>query len=112
MLKPGARLVLEIMPRDLLVERFHERNWMAVGDGRLLLEQRAFDVAGGIAQVTQTLIEPDGARESMTYSLRVYATTELLAMARAAGFAEVRAYGDFEGGPASLGTRLVVAASA
>ena len=111
-LKPGARLVLEIMPRDLLVERFHERNWMAVGDGRLLLEQRAFDVAGGIAQVTQTLIEPDGARESMTYSLRVYATTELLAMARTAGFAEVRAYGDFEGGPASLGTRLVVAASA
>ena len=83
-LKPGARLVLEIMPRDLLAARFHERDWTAVGDGRLLLEQRAFDVAGGIAQVTQTLIEPDGARESMTYSLRVYATTELLAMARAA----------------------------
>ena len=111
-LKPGARLVLEIMPRDLLVAHFHERDWTAVGGGRLRLEQRAFDVAGGIAQVTQTLIEPDGARESVTYSLRVYATTELMAMARAAGFTEVRAYGGLDGGPAGLGTRLVLAASA
>ena len=39
----------------------------------------------------------------MTYSLRVYATTELLAMARAAGFAEVRAYGDFDGGAGEPG---------
>jgi ubiquinone/menaquinone biosynthesis C-methylase UbiE len=111
-LKPGARLVLEIMPRDLLAARFTERDWSAVGSGRLLLEQRAFDPAGGVAQVTQTLIEPDGARESMTFSVRVYATTELLAMARAAGFAEARAYGDFAGGPAELGSRLVLVASA
>ena len=48
----------------------------------------------------------------MTYSLRVYATTELLAMARAAGFSEVRAYGGFDAAPADLGTRLVVVASA
>ena len=111
-LKPGARLVLEIMPRDLLAAHFTERDWSAVGSGRLLLEQRAFDPAGGVAQVTQTLIEPDGARESMTFSVRVYATTELLAMARAAGFTEARAYGDFTGGPADLGLRLVLVASA
>ncbi|HYZ70384.1 MAG TPA: class I SAM-dependent methyltransferase [Thermoleophilaceae bacterium] len=111
-LRPGARLVLEILPRDLLVAQLAERTWRLAGEGRLLLEQRAFDPAAGVVQVTQTLIEPDGARDSRTYSLRVYAATELLAMARAAGFAGVRAYGDLDGRPLAPGTRLALVAEA
>jgi SAM-dependent methyltransferase len=109
-LRPGGRLVIEIMHRDLLVRRFHEQDWQMLGEGRLLLEQRTFDPALGLAQTTQTLIEPGGDRDSRTFSLRVYTATELLAMLERAGFAEAKCYGDFEGAPFATDTRLVIVA--
>ena len=110
-LRPGARLVIEAMHRDLLVRRFAQQDWRLVGQGRLLLEQRTFDAASGVAQVTQTLIESSGERDSRSYSLRVYAATELLAMLDAAGFEEARCYGDLGGGEFGTDTRLVIAAT-
>jgi len=109
-LRPGGRLVIEIMHRDLLVHAFREQNWELLGEGRLLLEQRTFDPVSGVAQVTQTLIETSGGRESRTFSVRVYTATELLAMLTRAGFAEARCYGDFDGRPFGIDTRLVIAA--
>jgi SAM-dependent methyltransferase len=111
-LRPGARLVLELMHRDRLVSEFHEQDWRALGEARLLLEQRTFDAAAGVAQVTQTLVDGTGTRESRTYSIRVYTATELLAMLDAAGFAGARCHGDLEGGEfGGAATRLVVAAT-
>jgi SAM-dependent methyltransferase len=110
-LRPGARLVVEIMHRDLLVREFREQDWRLLGEGRLLLEQRTFDAAAGLAQVTQTLIDGAGTRESRSYSIRVYSATELLAMLAAAGFGDAKCYGDLEGAPFTTGTRLVVAAT-
>ena len=111
-LRPGARLVIETMHRDGLARRFAERDWRSMGRGRLLLEQRTFDPASGVAQTTQTLIEGSGERESRSWSVRVYTTTELVAMLEAAGWAESRCLGDLDGGPLSLDTRLVVVATA
>jgi SAM-dependent methyltransferase len=111
-LRPQGRLVLETMHRDWLARHFQENRWMRVGEGRLMLEQGAFDPASGVAQTTQTLIDGSGDRESRTWSLRVYSATELLAMASRAGFASARCHGDLEGGPFSTETRLVVVATA
>jgi hypothetical protein len=110
-LRPGARLVIETMHRDLLVRKFRDQDWRLVGEGRLLLEQRTFDAASGIVQTTQTLIDGAGDRDSRSYSIRVYSATELLAMLARAGFADARCYGDLEGAPFTTGTRLVVAAT-
>src|SRR3954447_953323 len=44
-LRPGARLVIETMHRDLLVTSFRDRDWQLLGEGRLLLERRTFDPA-------------------------------------------------------------------
>ena len=109
-LRPGGRLVVELVPRDLLVRRFSEQDWRALGGGRLLLEQRTFDAAAGIAQTTQTLVETTGERDSRTFSLRVYSATELVAMLLAAGFEEAKCYGDLEGAELTVDTRLVVVA--
>jgi hypothetical protein len=92
------------------VRGFQEQGWRLVGEGRLLLEQRTFDPAAGVAQTTQTLVEATGERDSRTFSLRVYTATELVAMLARAGFEEARCYGDLEGGPFDLNTRLVVLA--
>jgi ubiquinone/menaquinone biosynthesis C-methylase UbiE len=109
-LRADGRLVIDIMHRDLLVRRFSEQHWRALGGGRLLLEQRTFDAAAGVAQTTQTLIKTNGERDSRTFSLRVYTATELVAMLRDAGFAEARCYGGFDGGPFATDTRLVIVA--
>ena len=109
-LRPGGRLVIETMHRDALVTHFHEQDWHLLGEGRLLLEQRTFDPASGVAQMTQTLVPTDGTRESRTQSLRVYTATELLAMLDRAGFDEARCHGDLDGAPLGTGTRLVIVA--
>jgi ubiquinone/menaquinone biosynthesis C-methylase UbiE len=109
-LRPGARLVIEIMHRDLLVSRFREHDWQGLGEGRLLIEQRGFDPASGVAQTTQTVIGAGGERESRTFSIRVYTATELLAMLDRAGFAEAKCHGDLRGGPFELDSRLVIVA--
>jgi SAM-dependent methyltransferase len=111
-LRPGGRLVIETMHRDRLVAHWFEKDWQLLGEGRLLLEQRTFDPASGIAQSTQTLIEGSGERESRTWSLRVYTATELRAMLGRAGFADARCLGDLDGGPFGTDTRLVIVATA
>jgi ubiquinone/menaquinone biosynthesis C-methylase UbiE len=109
-LRPTGRLVIEIMHRDRLVHGFHEHDWRLVGAGRLLLEQRSFDAAAGVAQTTQTLIEKTGERDSRSFAVRVYTATELVAMLNRAGFDDARCYGDLEGGPFDTTTRLVIVA--
>ena len=98
-LRPGGRLVLEVNPRDRVVRHWAETSWQLAGEGRLLLDQRTFDPARGVVQQTQTLVHPDGSRESRPFTLRVYSTTELVAMLTAAGYVETRAYGGFDGEP-------------
>ena len=110
-LRPGARLVIELMHRDLLVREFREQDWQLLGEGRLLLERRTFDAAAGLAQVTQTLIDGAGTRDSRSYSIRVYSATELLAMLASAGFGDAKCYGDLEGAAFTTATRLVIAAT-
>jgi SAM-dependent methyltransferase len=110
-LRPGARLVIEIMHRDAAVLRWSDSGWRLMGEGRLLLEQRTFDPAAGVATTTQTLIDGAGARESRTWSVRVYTATELLAMLDRAGFGEAKAFGDFDAGPLTTTSRLVIVAS-
>jgi ubiquinone/menaquinone biosynthesis C-methylase UbiE len=109
-LRPDARLVIEIMHRDRAVRGFSEQNWRLLGEGRLLLEQRTFDAASGVAQTTETLIDTSGERESRSFSVRVYTATELLAMLDNAGFAEAKCYGDLDGGAFATDTRLVIVA--
>ena len=109
-LRPGARLVIETMHRDLAVRRWAERGWHLLGNGRLLLEQRTFDATAGVAQTTQTLIETTGERESRSFSVRLYTATELVAMLARAGFEESKCYGGFDGSPLRADTRRVVVA--
>jgi SAM-dependent methyltransferase len=110
-LRPGGRLVIETMHRDLLVRRFHDQDWRLLGQGRLLLEQRTFDAASGLVQTTQTLIDTSGDRDSHSFSVRVYSATELVAMLSRAGFEDARCHGDLDGSPFATDTRLVIVAS-
>jgi ubiquinone/menaquinone biosynthesis C-methylase UbiE len=110
-LRPGGRLVIETMHRDLAVRRFSESDWRLLGVGRLLLEHRTFDVAAGLVQTTQTLVESSGERDARHFSIRLYTATELVAMLRRADFEEPKCYGGFDGAPLRTDTRLVIVAA-
>ena len=109
-LRPGARLVVELLHRDRLVRGFAEQDWRLLGEGRLLLEQRTFDAAAGVAQTTQTLI--DGAGEPRV----AHVLRPRLQRDRAGGDARPRRvrgcprYGDLDGSPFGVDTRLVAVA--
>jgi SAM-dependent methyltransferase len=109
-LRPGGRLVIETMHRDLAVRRFAESNWRLLREGRLLLEHRTLDAVAGVVQTTQTLIDKTGERDSRTFSVRLYTATELVAMLARAGFEESKCYGGFDGSPFAVDTRLVIVA--
>ena len=110
-LRPGGRLVVELMHRDFLMSFWAGKSWDDLPDGSIVLEDRTFDVERGMNVVRFEMVEPDGSRQDASYELRVYSATELVALARGAGFTEIACYGDFEGAPVSRESRLVLVAS-
>jgi SAM-dependent methyltransferase len=108
-LRPGGALVIEVLHRDRLMAIFQERSWEPLDDDAVLLEERRFDYAAGEIETDHTLLSV-GERRGVTFRLRVYTATELVRLLEDVGFAQVECFGDFEGGPLSRETRLVVRA--
>jgi ubiquinone/menaquinone biosynthesis C-methylase UbiE len=108
-LRPGGALVVETAHRDALMRNFQPRSWDPLPDGGLVLEERRFDYLAGEIEATHTHLAVDGTRQSHGYRLRVYSVTELAAMLRDVGFAEVEAYGGLDGGePSERAWRLAL----
>jgi SAM-dependent methyltransferase len=110
-LRPGRALVIEVLHRDRLMAIFQERSWDPLADDAVRVEERRFDYVAGQIETDLTYLAV-GERHSVTFRLRVYTATELVKLLAEVGFAEVDCFGDFEGGPLSRETRLVVRAKA
>jgi SAM-dependent methyltransferase len=108
-LRPGGRLLIEVLHRDRLMAIFQERGWEPLEDGAVLLEERRFDYVAGEIETDHTLLSV-GARQGVTFRLRVYTATELVKLLGEIGYDESDCFGDLEGGPLSRETRLVVRA--
>lgn len=109
-LRPGGALVIETLHRDRLMAMFQERSWEHGSSGAILAEERRFDYLAGEVETDQHLIV-DGARRTIAFRLRVYTATELARLLADAGFAEIEAFGDYDGGELSRDTRLVARAT-
>ena len=82
---------------------------LIVEDDAVLLEERRFDHVAGEIETDHTLLSV-AERRGVTFKLRVYTATELVKLLAEVGFAQIECFGDFEGGPLSRETRLVVRA--
>jgi ubiquinone/menaquinone biosynthesis C-methylase UbiE len=107
--RPGAPLIIECLHRDRLMYIFQERSWDPLEDGATLLEERRFDPVAGEIETDHTFLSV-GERRGVTFRLRCYTATELVKLLADVGFGEIECFGDFEGGPLSRETRLVVRA--
>lgn len=108
-LVPGGKLLLDLRTREFMV-RIPPIAVTDKGNGDMMIDRVAFDVASGRIVDQRTFIRA-GTVRTVSFSVRLYAYTEIRAILRAIGFHVDAAYGDFDGGPISAGKprTLVVA---
>jgi ubiquinone/menaquinone biosynthesis C-methylase UbiE len=105
-LRPGAALVVETMHRDRLAKIYDPESWEELPGGVLLFEAREPDYLAGEISTRIELVRPSGERRRIDYTMRCYNATELAALLRRAGFAEVEGFGGWEGEKVSPDARL------
>ncbi len=97
-LRPGGRLLMDMMGREPLVRLFRPREWRYDNDDRICIEERK--VNDDWTSIENRWIMLDGeVRREATFRLRVFGAAELRALAMQAGFVDVRILGSLAGGP-------------
>lgn len=85
-LRPGGRLLLDVMNRDWLLTHPQQRTWTQREDGALIMEEVSLDLRSSRVTSRLTLIEPDrGAGPVKQFDLRAYTCAELTALLRRHG---------------------------
>ncbi len=94
-LRPGGRLVLEMINRDGLFGRFQPLAWQELPNGVLVLIRRWFDPHRGRIEVEQVLRRPGCDPQSLSHSLRLFPTEELVRLFQRAGLQDVALFEGF-----------------
>jgi len=109
-LKPGGKLVMEMMGKEVLARVFQERDWFWLDEeaGAIMLEERTLSQGWGWIENTWTLLQGNK-RKAYTISHRLYAGTELASLLHQAGFASVALFGGLDGSSYNQHARRLVA---
>ena len=108
-LKPGGKLLLDLLNREWVIINNEEFDWHQHEDGRVVLERRQLDLRHSINHLTYTEILPDGTRRVMSdLYMRLYSLTELTKMLDAAGLKFERVYGGFRSEDYGVNTRRMI----
>lgn len=108
-LRPGGRLLMDLLNREWLVRHFQPRYQDETALG-IVENHLTFDLETGRLRNVRHF-RKDGRRRALTVEFRVYTQAELVGMLRAAGLEFQRAYGNFEGAAYGMDTfRMIVVA--
>ena len=105
-LKPGGKLIIDVMGKEVLASIFRERDWREE-DGSVILEERK--VSGNWGRMeNRWILFKDGKHYENRISHWVYSATELETLLKSCGFTAVSIYGDFTGTPYDQNARRLV----
>ncbi len=107
-LRPGGRLLLELMHRDALIRGFQPFGVSRREDGLLVTEERRFDQRTGRNAVQVTVIYPDGRRSELRHEARIYTLTELARMLARSALELHATCGGLDGSQLTLDSRRLV----
>jgi D-alanine-D-alanine ligase len=107
LLRPGGRLLIELINGERVIRNFEEREWIPMGEATVL-ERRRLDREHRRMDVERTIIRA-GHEDLTSHSLRLYGGRELAARLREAGFERVDLHGGWDGEPFSDDSLRVVA---
>jgi SAM-dependent methyltransferase len=94
-LRPGGRLLMELINGERIMRTFEEREWIPFGEATVL-ERRRLDRDRRRMEVDRTIVR-DGHEEETSHALRLYSGRELIVLAKRAGFGVVQLYGGWNG---------------
>jgi SAM-dependent methyltransferase len=109
-LKPGGKLVIDMMGKEVLARIFRERDWFWLDEEKnaIMLEERQVSQDWGWMENTWMLLH-GSERKTYTVSHRLYAGTELASLLRQAGFSSVALFGGLDGVPYDQNARRLAA---
>ncbi len=97
-LRPGGRLVIDVVGKEWLAARFRLTDSTPGPDGSLLIDRR--EVVDDWSRIrNEWILIRDGRARSFRAQLRIYSGQELRQLLERAGFSGVRLYGDLDGNP-------------
>lgn len=94
-LKPGGKVVLELIGKEILASNFRERDW-SEDNGIMVLEERKIRDNWGSIE-SRWIVIKDGKKYERTITLRLYSGVELSGLLNSCGFSEVNVYGNLAG---------------
>ncbi len=112
-LKPGGRLLLDLLNKEWLMRHFDPNAWEQAegGRGAVALDDISFNFETGRLENRRTIINKDGSRSPVFISVRVYTLTEIKSLLARAGLTYRQSFGGFEGVPYGMDSpRLIVLA--
>jgi len=96
-LRPGGRLLIDMMGKEVIARIFHRRDWQPAAGGIVLYERKVVDDWSRIEN--RWILIKDGRQHEWNFSHRVYSATELCTLLGDSGFRGVQAYGNLDGAP-------------
>jgi SAM-dependent methyltransferase len=94
-LKPGGRVLLEILNRDYVIADLPTRVWWE-GDGCVVLEEVELNYFSSRIQVNRSVVFDDGRQVEQEISIRAYALHEVGKLMHAAGFRVLEVSGGYQ----------------
>jgi SAM-dependent methyltransferase len=104
---PGGRFLLEVINGERVMGDFQEREWFTIGQ-TAVMERRSLDKGARRMVVERTVSSKDG-DDTSVHAVRLYRGSEVEAMLKAAGFARIDLYGDWDGAPLTSDSLRVLA---
>lgn len=93
-LKPGGRLIIEILNRDYVIADLPTRVWWE-GDGCVVLEEVELNYFSSRIQVNRSVVFDDGRQVEQEISVRAYSLHEVGKLMHAAGFRVLEVSGGY-----------------
>jgi len=108
-IRPGGRLMLDMLNREWAVANYIQNDWHTGADGTLYVERRDLDLASSRMHVKFTIIGPDGGRrDSVGHHIRLYTLTETTRLLQQVGLDVTAVFGGFDAEPYAIATRRMI----
>lgn len=112
-LKPGGKLVLDLLNKEWLMRHFEPNFWEQGedGGGSVVLDHISFNFENGRLNNHRTIVRQDGERLPAFVSFRVYTLTEIKSLLLQSGLSYLRCWGGFDGSSYGMdSSRMIVLA--
>jgi SAM-dependent methyltransferase len=108
-LKPGGRVLLDLLNRDWVVAHYETEDRHTDPDGTLYLEHRRLDLETSRNHVSFTVVTPGGMRREVSgHHIRLYTLREVRGMLDEAGLVYKSVHGGYDNEPYGIDTRRMI----